>query len=289
MKTLKFATARQSQPALWLLLLLSGASALVHAQEAVAQTDDEKPQIIRPERSDGTSKKLISNYLAASGGAAKHRLLRNVKVTGEYKEAKDLKYFTLVETDTGQRYLKLHWKLRGIEYEQIYAYDGVETWQHRPIPDDGKRNLPKSYKGRSGIHFAHQRWFFHPFNLPLSAKYVFEYQGTDEVAERSSYMVVGYGPKDERTWFYFDQQTFLVTRWGGIGPVSGGQAYLDYQAKGFRPVDGIFLPTGLIMLAKGQPYGEISFKTIETNVAIEEDLFTKPTVTIPTLRQVPVQ
>ena len=109
--------------------------------------------------------------------------------------------------------------------------------QQRRLPKDKKRNLPQPYKGRAAVHFVNQRWFFHPFTPPLAANYVFEYAGTDTVAGRPAHMVVGYGPKNERSWFYFDQQTFLVTRWGGIGPVARGEAYLDYQAKGFKAIN----------------------------------------------------
>lgn len=287
MKTLKYAIIVRSRSALVLMLCLFGLNPHLHSQES-ADTE-EAPKVIRPDMSDGPSLKLIQNYLTASGGKAKHRQLRNVQVTGQYKEAKDLKYFTLIETYKGERYFQLQWKLRGIQYEEIYAFDGLEAWQQRTLPDDKKRNLAKAYSGRTAIHFANQRWFFQPFNLPLSPKYVFDYQGTDTVAGRATHMVVGYGPKNERSWFYFDQETFLVTRWGGIGAVSGGQAYLDYQAKGFKAVDGIFLPTGLTLLAKGQPYGEVVFESIETNVDVEVGLFKKPAAYIPTLRSVPAQ
>ena len=208
-------------------------------------------------------------------------------MTGQYQEANDLKRFTLVETRQGQRYLQLRWKLRGIQHEQIYAYDGQQCWQQRSLPKDKKRNLPKTYKGRAASHFIHQRWFFHPFTPPLADDYVFDYAGTDTVAKRPTHLLVGYGPNNERSWFYLDQQTFLVTRWGGIGAVAGGQAYLDYQAKGFKAVDGIFLPTGLNLLAQDQVYGEIRFDRIETNVDVADSLFTQPVANIPTLRAAP--
>ena len=287
MKTLK----SKSNQHLRLILRFLLCSTLMHAVVQAQVTEDDnttnRPKIVRPESSDSSSLKLIQNYLTASGGKKVHNKLQNVKVTGEYREAKDSKNFTLIETFKGERYLQLNWKLRGIQYEQLYVYDGLEAWQRRTLPDDKKRNLPKAYNGLPANHFINQRWFFQPFIPPLSPKYVFEYSGTDKVASRPSYLVVGYGAKNERTWFYFDKETFLVTRWGGIGAVARGETYLDYQAKGFKKVDGLFLPTGLTLLAKGQPYGEVIFESIETNVDIEPGFFTEPVIQIPTLRTVP--
>ena len=289
MKTQKYLIARHLSFTLCLFLTCSLTNARLIAQDAEDPEPGSAPKIVRPSASDSASLKLIQNYLITSGGEEQHRQLRNIRVTGEYKEARDLKYFTFIETDKGKRYLRLNWKLRGVEHEQIYAYDGSEAWQQKTMPDDKRRNLPTPYKGRAAVHFINQRWFIHPFNPPLFQDYVFQYSGADNIGNRPSHLVVGYGPKNERTWFYFDQETFLVTRWGGIGAVSRGEAYLDYQAKGFKSVDGIFLPTGLTMLAKDEAYGEIIFQTVETNVEVSPSLFSKPVVEIPTLRTVPAK
>lgn len=256
------------------------------AQTATTTTEPtpETAKIIRPEKSDATSQKLIANYLAASGGLQAHRSLKNIRVSGELSEGKERKNFELIESTTGQRLLRLNWTHRGVPHEHLYGFDGESLWQQRRLPSDGKRNLPKNYNGQAAAHFQHQRWFYPPFTQPLRENYVFTYEGVAKSEPRPSYLLLGYGPKNERSWFYFDQEKFLVTRAGGIGMTGSAKTDLDYRATGFKAVNDVLLPTGFVLLAKGQPYGTITFETIEANIDLPADTFTRPVIEIPTLR-----
>lgn len=214
MKTLKYPIVFRQHFCLSLLslALLALASSQAYAQTEPQTSNEEtaESKITRPESSDSTSEKLIANYLAASGGIEAHTALKNVFVRGDIIEGKELKHFELTETSDGKRRLRLYWTLRGVDYDHVYCFDGQELWQHRRLPLDGKRNLTANYSGPDAVHFQHQRCFFHPFTDPLLQDYVFAYMGSDKTGKRDSYLVVGYGPKNERTWFYFDKENFLV-------------------------------------------------------------------------------
>ena len=62
----------------------------------------------RPQLSDTTSKQLIKNYLAVSGGKQAYIKLKNVIATGSIVEAGKLKSFRLIETQDGRRQLTTH-------------------------------------------------------------------------------------------------------------------------------------------------------------------------------------
>ena len=135
------------------------------------------------------------------------------------------------------------------------------------------------------MHFARHRWLIQPFVVPLRADYVFRYQGKGKVGGRPSYIVVGYGKQSERSWFYFDEDKSLLTRWGGYGSFAGIKEYFDYQATRFEYVDGLLMPKEIKLLAENSPFGTITFESIQTNQTIDPKMFYMPPSKIPMLRQ----
>ena len=68
---------------------------------------------------------------------------------------------------------------------------------------------------------------------------------------------------DERSWFYFDQERSLLTRWGGKGTIGGVEAYMDYRATSLRSqVNGVLLPKQIDLLAENAAFGSITFDSI---------------------------
>lgn len=256
---------------------------------AIAQTQDpavDAPKSLtvakRPAATDSASSQLIKNYLAVTGGLQAHIGLRNVVATGTLQEGRSTKRFEIVETQDGKRKLTLSWHLLGRRYRDVIAFNGVEAWKQTLLPIERK---VKIFGGQSAIHFSQQRWFMLPMVDPVKAAYVFKYDGDDKVLGRPAHLVVGYGKKDERSWFYFDKEKFLVTRWGGIGMLVSSKAYMDYQAIHFEKVAGVLLPKEITILAGGNYYGKITIDTINTNVSIDTEIFDPKIEPSPVLRQ----
>jgi len=252
----------------------------------VAQTEATvAPEVVatfRPQLTDTTSKQLIKNYLAVSGGKQAYIKLKNVIATGSIVEAGKLKSFRLIETQDGRRQLTYTWKRLGRKYKTLYSFNGVQTWQQQLLP---KEDHPELFSGRDAIHFAHQHWLIQPFVEPLIADYVFKYQGMSKVAGRPAYIITGYGKNNIRSWFYFDKEKHLLTRWGGKGTIAGIEEYMDYRATRFAAVNGVLLPKQGELLAENSPFGTITFETISANQPIDSQIFSMPPSTIPTLRQ----
>ncbi len=257
------------------------AAAIAQSTSETTPTAD-APASQRPESTDEASRKLIENYLVVTGGQQAHIALRNVVATGTIEEAGKTKTFTLIETQDGKRKLTYKWRLLGRDYEVVYAFDGVLAWTQEILPKE-KSAMPLN--GADARHFIYQHWLIQPFILPLKASYDFKYQGTSKVSGRPAHIVVGYGKKDERSWFYFDKEKFLLTRWGGIGTVAGVKEYLDYRATQFSRVNGVLLPKQIDLLVENSPFGSITFDTIEPNVDIDTKIFNAPPSNIPVLRQ----
>ena len=268
---------------LWLALALG----LLLLSPAGAQAQSvEEPEAVanyRPKLTDKASRQLIKNCLAVSGGKQAYIDLKNVTATGTIVEAGKLKTFLLIETQDGRRQLTYTWKHLGRNYKTLYSFDGVQTWQKELLP---KEQHPKAISGRDALHFARQHWLLQPFIVPLKANYVFKYQGQAKVAGRPAYIITGYGKNNKRSWFYFDKEKYLLTRWGGKGTIAGIEEYMDYRATHFATVNGVLLPKQIELLAENSPFGTITFETITANQKLDAKIFYMPASTIPTLRQI---
>ena len=238
---------------------------------------------VRPEKTDQTSEKIIENFLKVSGGESAYANLKNLRATGTSIEAGRSKTFELIETLKGQRHLTYSWKHLGRKYKTVYAFDGEHIWKKELLP---KEKYFEQMKGRSAKHFAGQCWLIKPFVIPLKTSFTFKYQGKSKVCGRPAYLITGFGKNDERSWFYFDQETFLLTRWGAKSTLAGIEEYIDYQATEFAKVQGVLLPRKIDILAENSPFGTITFETITANQDLDDAIFDMPQNKIPTLRQV---
>lgn len=239
----------------------------------------------RPSRSDTASSQLIKNYLAVTGGRQKHLAIRNVVATGTIKESTLERNFRLIETLDGKRHLTYHWTHLGRKHREVYVFDGLQSWKQVLEPEQQEAML---ISGAESTHFSNHRWLLQPFILPTMANYVFTYQGSDKVAGRPAHLVRGLGKKDIPSWFYFDKETSLLTRWGGEGQIAGTEEPMDYRATQFKSFGGVILPSKIILLAEEAPFGRINFEEIETNRNLTDLSFFMPRSTVPILRQRPV-
>ncbi|MEO0508684.1 MAG: hypothetical protein AAF065_02350 [Verrucomicrobiota bacterium] len=266
------------------LVLAFSVSGQEKVVESVPDINAQK-KVLRPVASDAASQQLVDNFLTVTGGTEAYQNLRNVVASGTLREASQHKQFELVESQDGKRYLRLIWQFRGRSYEHIQAYDGETVWKRETKP---KLLDPEESDSLEGIHFSNHRWLVQPLVQPSISDFTFEYQGEARVGIRKCHIVIGFGKEDERTWFYFDQETFLLLRWGGYSEIAGVQEYVDYRASKFKRVGGVLLPTSIDLIAENSPYGEVVFEKIETNQPIDLSLFLMPAGNSPILRQNPM-
>jgi hypothetical protein len=281
MKTLKLLFCHAAYYFMWLGIFPQ----LFLSQNAMSATGEAKPIDSRPSQSDAASTQLISNYLAVTGGRQAHLKLRNVVATGTIKVSTSLRNFRLIETYDGKRHLTYYWTHLARKYREVFVHDGLQSWSQVLEP---KKQEAKIYGGADGIHFAHQRWLVQPFTLPLLADYVFKYQGTHKVNGRPAYIIKGYGKQDVPSWFYFDQEKSLLTRWGGEGQIARVKEHMDYRARQFKSTEGVLLPSKIDLLAEDAAFGLLKFEQIQINQDLSDVSFFMPRSTIPTLHQRPV-
>lgn len=284
MRTLNFKSKlpRSLAPPVCCILIACTSALRLQAQEEFPPDEPEAAAIVRPEATDSASQQLIRNYLTVTGGAAIHERTKNIAAKGSLEEAGKIKAFELIERQDGKRHLTLTWRHLGRNYKEYHVFDGLSTWKQAVSPE---LKDAEDYSGQEGIHFSHQRWLLQPFVLPSLASYVFKYQGGSKISGRSCHVVVGYGKNNERSWFYFDKENFLLLRWGGFGEVAGAPGYRDYRATKFRKVDGLLLPSEIDLLVEDAAYGKIQIDSILLNQEHEMGRFNKPRSRIPVLRQ----
>lgn len=237
----------------------------------------------RPEKTDQTSEKIIANFLEVSGGKSAYANIKTLTATGTIVEAHLSKTFELIETYRGERHITYSWKHLGRNYKTVYAFDGVHIWKKELLP---KEKHPERIEGLAANHFARQNWILQPFVTPLRASLTFNYQGKSKVSGRKAYLISSFGKKNNRSWYYFDEETFLLTRWGGKSTLAGIEEYIDYRATEFAKVDGVLLPKKIDILAENAPFGSITFDEITMNLEVDPAIFYLPQNKIPTLRQV---
>lgn len=243
----------------------------------------QETEIQRPSASDKASGQLIQNFLTVTGGKDSHQKIQNIVAEGSITEAGFIREFTAIETADGRRKITYRWKVLGRPHENVEAFDGERSWRQNILP---KEDEAKNWSGRDASYFIHQRWFIQPFLKPLASDYVFDYEGKSKVNGRPAHIVVGYGKDNERSWFYFDQEKFLLTRWGGIGLAAGQEIYLDYRARRFKSVEGIALPQELDLLIQDDAFGQIRFDRIRINQPVPDTAFTAKVKESKTLRQI---
>jgi len=280
MKTKKSLFSQVTHIIVWLTI----SPLLSYAQSEAPAAEKPDPTDPRPARSDVASTQLIKNYLVVTGGEQAHLAVQNVVAEGTIKESILLRNFRLIETIDGKRHLTYHWTHLGRKHREVYVHDGLQTWTQVLEP---KRKEPKPYGGAEGIHFVNQRWLLQPFNLPMLAEYVFKYQGSSKVNGRPAHVVKGYGKKDANSWFYFDKEKFLLTRWGGKGQIAGVSEPMDYRAAQFKSFGGVLFPTEIDLLVENAAFGHLQFEKIKTNQDLNDVSFYMPKSTTPTLRQRP--
>jgi len=257
---------------------------LAVAQSNSTSAEAANPKELPPTQSDNASVQLIKNYLTVTGGQEVHQGLSNVVAEGTIKESTLQRHFNLIETADGKRHLTYYWTHLGRKHRVLYVYDGLQAWMQVLEP---KKQEAKSYGGPDGTHFAHQHWLLQPFTLPRRADYVFIYQGSSKVSGRPAHIIQGYGKRGIHSWFYFDKEKFLLTRWGGEGQIAGALEPMDYRATEFKSVAGVLLPSKIDLLIENAAFGHIQFKEIKLNQNLNNLSFLMPSSTIPTLRQRP--
>jgi len=262
------------------------AAAAARAQETDPENGDasepKQSEIQRPEATDDPSRQLIDNYLTVTGGREAHAAIPAVEARGDLREGRRRRTFRLVETRSGQRRLTLTWREKGRDHKRIRATDGEMVWERQVAPE---KKPARRLSGAEAQHFRHQFWLLNPFAGARAEGYVFDYRGKARALGRRAHMVVGYGPENVRTWFYFDREEFLLLRHGGLGRVAGGTQNLDYAAHRFTRVQGALFPKALKLLVDEDTFGEIAFESIEARPEPDSGRFAMPPSEVPVLRQ----
>lgn len=247
--------------------------------------DDGRPKKSeRPESSDPVCLKITQNYLTASGGIEAHSKMQSIKAKGVITEAGRIRDFELTETADGKRHIIYKWRDGGRNHIEVTGFDGATIWTQKLLP---KADFAKVITNLEAVHFAHQFWFLHPGLRPDAKDYIYASQGSARVAGRSCYLIVAYGPDEVPSWLYFDKETFLPIRWGGLSKVADTEEYLDYKSIRFEAVSNVLYPKQIDLLVEDNQFGTVQFTSIQANVEIDPTIFQLPVYESPVLRQKP--
>jgi hypothetical protein len=263
-----------------LSLVLTGS--LVAQTTTEIATEEGNTVNTRPDSSSPAALKIIQNYITASGGYKNHLNIKSILAKGTITEANLTRSFELIETSEGLRHITYRWRKQGRDHVETMASNGSIVWSQQTAP----KSIPaKVIKGAEAVHFINQFWFLNPALAAKKTDFVYAIQGSAKVFSRSTYLVIAYNPQNVRSWFYFDKETFLPIRWGGLGKVAGSEEYLDYRSTRFEYTDGVLRPKAIDLIVENDAFGTINFSSIQSNVEVDQENFELPVYESPVLRQ----
>ena len=249
---------------------ISGSSGFAGKQDSALQEALREPI---PAATDDASKKIIAKHLAFRGGEGRLRNLRGVHLSGKFKEGRDEYKVLCWESPADKIRLEQIYRNLGREERVIYGFDGEQGWVH----DQRKKDpSPVNKKPEDIPRILRQTTFHSPFIDPEAQGLIFQYEGKVNSRGRSNHLLKMYQPNGLAEHFYFDANTFLITRHSRKEVVKGFVVEKDELFSKYTKVSNIWLPEKVEFAAAKQVYGQFIIDRHVLNPTTAADLYSMP-------------
>lgn len=180
------------------------------------------------------------------------------------------------------------WRIEQVDEDDRKGQALIRGWG----PDGGweydlraERPFPKSLppEGLSGILREHD-----PLGWLLAKewnRYIFEYGGEVRSQKRPHYLVRAYLPSGRTLYYYFDQETLMLTRINEQKIIGLSVIDMDTFITRYDKIDRQWVEKEWELHMGGRPFGKTVWETITVNPAIDDSLFLIPEVEEFWLRQ----
>ncbi|MGJ3241675.1 MAG: hypothetical protein ACFE0O_01780 [Opitutales bacterium] len=260
----------RSLPSVLVLALLLGLPAW-----ARAQTPEDDPAVSdpAPAKSDANALKIVRNYLHARGGKEAILAVKDRVFRGDYRMGRERKKIYGFAQAPHSARIELHEFIGGKTEEYWEGTNGKIAWRYeatkpRAVPERMPKALEREFIQRSA--------FYNPLVEPARYGLILQYRGTDKFRGRGVYLVKAYFRDGRRVFYYFDQETFHLIRYGSRELVGGLPEDVDIVVLSMTRLGGALFPRNVQYIVQDQVFGEIKLKDFEGNVGLDEDLFEMP-------------
>jgi hypothetical protein len=235
----------------------------------------EDDDVVPPAVAGGpTANEILDRYIAALGGAQRLRTLTSFVATGTslgYGGFGGDGEFTIYAKSPNQKTTFITFKDHPDRGDSVWSFNGTKGWIKTP------RGLLNDYEliggELDGARLEAQIAFPGQIKEALNNWRT----GLRRVIGKKDYLVVqGSGPRGLLVTFYFDPQTYLLTRMVRYAPSPVGRAPIQVDYSDYRDVGGIKFPFEYQFSWLDGRYSA-NIKDVKTNVAIDAARFGRPT------------
>jgi hypothetical protein len=225
------------------------------------------PRVGRAQTGDA----IVERVIAARGGTRKIHALESVRMTGHVVFSPTVSAALVVEQ---RRPAMIREELVVQDKTIVRGFDGTVGWTIDPF---GKPPGLRAMAGDELTNMVAEAQFEPLVNAKTSGNLI-ELVGRDTVGGAPAYKLrltvkrTGYAD-----FYYVDSASSLPVKWEGARPNNGATVVFESYYRNYELVDGVRFPKLIDTGAKGQPQRQqLSFDTIETNVAVDSTRFAMP-------------
>jgi hypothetical protein len=235
----------------------------------------EDDDVVPPAVAGGeTATAILDKYIAAIGGAQRLNTLTSFIATGTslgYGGFGGDGEFTIYAKAPNQRTTFITFKDHPDRGDSVWAFDGKNGWIKTP------RGLLNDYELIGGELDGARLEAQLAFPGQIKQSLTNWRTGLRRVIGKKDYLIVqGSGPRGLLATFYFDPQTYLLTRLVRYAPSPVGRAPIQIDYSDYRDVGGIKFPFEYQFSWLDGRYSA-KIKDVKTNVAIDAAKFGRPT------------
>ena len=221
-----------------------------------------------------TAEELVAKNLEAKGGVPASKAIHSLHMVGQLQQGPVVIPFT--QDAKAPDLLRQAYTLQGLT--AVQAYDGSTGWQIQPF---GGRRDPEMLGEDDLRDFSEQADFYGPFVDYQKKGNTIEYLGKYALDGDDTYRLKVTLKNGDIIYYFLDPDTYLEIRTDKQMFVRGAIHETVTDLGSYKKVNGVYFPFSVDSWPKSDPTqkSQITFQTIEANVAIKDTEFTMPTAT----------
>lgn len=217
-----------------------------------------------------TLDEILEKNIDAKGGRKAMKSLTSMRSKGTVTIAAmgmEMEFTQMFKRD---RKLRIESMVQGMQF--VIGYDGKTAWMLNPMmgPDAQAMDEEQTaeYAMQADVDGELVDW--------KTKGHTVEYVGTGDVDGSTAYKVKLTTKKGDVRMYYIDAVTFLELKVEGKSSQMGETIETETSFSNYQEVNGIQMAHQIDTHANGQAVSSVVIKSVETNVPLDDALFTMP-------------
>lgn len=215
-----------------------------------------------------TADEIVANYLEARGGQAALTKLTSLRITGTLS-------MQGMEASFTQKYkngskVRMDIDMQG--QTMTTAYDGKDAWMKSPFGGDKAQLAPPEQTSRAA---SEADYVGDLYNYKMRGTTI-ELIGSTDVNQSTAYKIKITKKDSSVTYTYIDAVTWMEVKTEEEAEMQGQKITVERRYSDFKKFGDVEFPTSIEVLYNGNPALGMTWKTVETNVPIDDAEFAFP-------------